>query len=406
MINIHRCVHLFMTLMLLTLFCSQAEAHDDTWLPAHGMYSSIFGGLHLLSNNAVEVNVSDGKKSLQLPDESLDFDPGYNIGGALGYQFPEFKYGDIRLEGEFSHASNPAETITVVGKNFNAISNSETKGYFAMANIYYDLNLNAWHYFDTRFIPYFGLGLGWGHVRHRYGFKGDFFFNPRTGATDDVVYQGIIGLGYGFNPQFTAGVEYRYFASSSNSSFSMGQDGYTGSFDTDRYESHSINLVMRYQFAPPADTATYLVPETHHSTGGLTPKISAQGPTNTAVLHVAHATSQPPQPSYVNNFAVPETEAVAHTSDIDDLYPENLSKHYTIQLIGAYDRQTAEQFVTDNRLGNTIVYQTRHSGNAWFEVLYGNFTNIQDAKHAARDLPVAMKALDPWVRTLPTHRTG
>ncbi|MBA1149106.1 SPOR domain-containing protein [Ectothiorhodospiraceae bacterium WFHF3C12] len=74
--------------------------------------------------------------------------------------------------------------------------------------------------------------------------------------------------------------------------------------------------------------------------------------------------------------------------------------HYTIQLIGAYDRESLEGFVADLDLqGETRILTTRREGRDWHVVVYGDYASRASAKAGLQRLPEAARAHGPWIRT-------
>ena len=76
-------------------------------------------------------------------------------------------------------------------------------------------------------------------------------------------------------------------------------------------------------------------------------------------------------------------------------------KHYTVQLVGAYQRAAVERVVKRNDLqGNMVIHKGEFGERDWYVLLYGDFSSVREAKLAIQDLPEDIRADGPWVRNL------
>ncbi len=135
---------------------------------------------------------------------------GFVGGVSLGYKLKN----NFRVEGEIAYRQN---CNTKFGYNL------KTKTYSYIANIYSDINLSS------KWNPYFGVGIGYGHsitnVR-RSGFS--YFDRSVKYSTNNVAYQGIVGINGEILEDTFAGLEYRCF------------------FLRDKLEGHSILISLKY----------------------------------------------------------------------------------------------------------------------------------------------------------------
>ncbi len=146
--------------------------------------------------------------------DSVDFESGYNLGAALGYDF-----GPGRMEVEIAYRDNEANrissqgTTTEVDGNFSALS--------FMVNGYYD--------FRNRSIvtPFVTAGLGYANVHFEE-------FDDHTG----FAYQVGAGVGIALNKQVSLDLGYKYFATADTKFDEVEAD----------YISHSLTAGLRFSF--------------------------------------------------------------------------------------------------------------------------------------------------------------
>ncbi len=147
-----------------------------------------------------------------LPDSEFEFfgaevaqsshDPGFNIGGAVGYDF-----GNIRAEFEVTFRTAQWDEFaagpTVPGCPCTGPDDDHFSATSFMVNGFYDFNIE-----NSRVVPYLGTGLGGANVR---------LDGNDTGLTvvdTDFVfaYQFMGGVGFEVTPSTTLTLGYRYFA--------------------------------------------------------------------------------------------------------------------------------------------------------------------------------------------------
>ncbi len=176
---------------------AQADEHEGPLLPCciKGTYIAGNVGVTLLSDSDVRffgVEVGQGSN-----------DPGFNIGGALGYDF-----GLVRAEIEITHhraqwdefaiGATPAlPACPCVGTDDDHISATSF-----MVNGFYDYNFD-----ESLFSAFLGAGIGGARVSLDSNDSG-------AGIVDsDVVfaYQFMAGVGYQITNSTTLTLGYRYF---------------------------------------------------------------------------------------------------------------------------------------------------------------------------------------------------
>lgn len=73
--------------------------------------------------------------------------------------------------------------------------------------------------------------------------------------------------------------------------------------------------------------------------------------------------------------------------------------HYTLQLLGGYDRRGVLRFMQQHQLlGKAAYYPTRRNGRDWYVVVYGSYPDRQTARAALNELPAGIRKTRPFVR--------
>jgi OmpA-OmpF porin, OOP family len=196
-----------------------------TAAPAHaeGFYIGLNGGWNWAQNQKVDVG------TLGITGATGTYkakqDDGYAINGAVGYGWGN----GFRTELEIGYKENQYKTARGIGP-----MNGRAQIWSAMANVYYDIPVG----FALR--PYIGGGIGVANWDAKGGISASpFRFNDDT---TDVAWQGIAGVGYDINPNWTLSVEYRYFETP------IGGGGGPKGIRND-YSSQMALIGLRYNFA-------------------------------------------------------------------------------------------------------------------------------------------------------------
>lgn len=204
-----------------------------------GMYVSGNLGLSLASDSEIFTTAPG-----YFAETELSFDPGFNVGGAFGYN-----YGNIRAEFEIAYHRWEMDKETLLFDNlgsppFTTKWDGDSWVLSFMVNGYYDFHLE-----NSPLIPYLGGGIGFANVDVH-------FVADETSGTpaptdnpgdDDIVfaYQLMAGIGYNINPSTTLTVGYRYFATMDpefNPNWLMG-----GTYEA-TIASHEFNVGARFMF--------------------------------------------------------------------------------------------------------------------------------------------------------------
>jgi len=79
-------------------------------------------------------------------------------------------------------------------------------------------------------------------------------------------------------------------------------------------------------------------------------------------------------------------------------YLQYQPREYTLQLMSGRNRGAIETYIKQHHLGQLAqLVQTRYHHKNWYELSYGHYANLSDAKKALRQLPADIKSRHPWV---------
>lgn len=175
-------------------------------------YASVTAGVTALS----EIDDKDEGETIE-----FEFDAGYNVGAALGYDF-----GPGRVEAEIAYRSNEFDSVSYLGTDFSADGTISALSF--MVNGYLDYRN------ESSVTPFVTAGLGFARVdADDVSVEG-----ISAGSADETVfaYQLGAGLGIALNKEITLDLSYKYFAT----------DEFEGS--EAEYDSHNINVGLRFSF--------------------------------------------------------------------------------------------------------------------------------------------------------------
>jgi opacity protein-like surface antigen len=134
---------------------------------------------------SVGVSLTD---DLDIPGINISFSPGYNLGGALGYDM-----GRFRVEGEIRYSSVEVDEVNGTPSPIDADLSALT----FMANGYYDFEMDS-------ITPYIGVGVGVVDSEIDAGGFG-------SASETDLAYQFMLGLGFDVGSTTVLTGEYRFF---------------------------------------------------------------------------------------------------------------------------------------------------------------------------------------------------
>lgn len=177
-----------------------SEAESQESLPLRYPYVAIQAGVGFPGDlNGKYPNPLQDFVSVNLPKVKvgLDLSTGFNGEVAVGYKFPDVR---TDLSVGFSSFSSATETKTVTNVNGEKLSNSQSgRGTVElltiMANAYYDFKIKKQDGTPSRWSPYVGAGIGWGHLSTPgCATPGCQSFSAGTAST--FAYQAKLGVSY------------------------------------------------------------------------------------------------------------------------------------------------------------------------------------------------------------------
>jgi len=183
-----------------------------------GMYFSVFGGGTYLEDSTLEVVGSDVME--------LEFDTGWNVGGAIGHD-----YGNFRAELELAYRENELDTVTIFPNPFIGppgvyVWDGTVSTLTYMVNVFYDFENNS------SLTPYIGAGIGGATINYE--------DNILDIDEDDTVfaYKGVAGVALNLAPNLDLLVDYSYLATT---------DPDFDGVDAE-YATHSVSGGIRFRF--------------------------------------------------------------------------------------------------------------------------------------------------------------
>lgn len=207
-------------------FAGTAQAQSGS-----GIYTGLMGGYNILQ---------DGDTSGGTINGSANYDGGFGVLGAVGYDYGRFNWGNLRTEIELGYRRNGADSVSGSASGVGTGSASgDASAISLMLNGLWDMPVN----FPVR--PYIGAGIGGARVD---------FDNIKTSTGTflkdsdyQFAYQGIAGLGWEITNNWRANLDYRYFAT-----LDPGVKHGSGTGVDTEYQNHTIMLGFAYKFSPPA----------------------------------------------------------------------------------------------------------------------------------------------------------
>ncbi|GAK33295.1 P44/Msp2 family outer membrane protein [Iodidimonas nitroreducens] len=230
----------FATTALFSGLSSSAQAQQRE--NPSGFYVSAYGGLSIQQDqSSVRLDQADFKAA------RMTFDPGFVMGGSIGYRLAGTPWGQFRLELDLSYRENSIDDGIITdepGLNFSG-DNSSLAG---MAVVLYDFTN-----ISRRFIPYIGAGAGLA------GVESDVYFTPEAspnfqrtqfgGPTDtEFAWQAIIGVTMPLNKMFDLFVDGRYYSTGRPDWLRVEDNGAILSRFRSEFDAWHLNAGVRFKF--------------------------------------------------------------------------------------------------------------------------------------------------------------
>ncbi|GEQ97655.1 outer surface protein [Iodidimonas gelatinilytica] len=206
---------------------------------AGDIYLTAFGGLSLQRDQS-----SLRTDNSTFEAARMDFDPGFVVGGAVGYRFDTFGFGNVRVEAELSYRENSIDNGFITSQP-GALFTGDNSSMAGMAVVYYDFTD-----ISRRFVPYVGLGAGLA------GVESDVYFTNGTGGrtefggpTDtEFAWQAIVGMAIPITERFDFTVDGRFYSTGRPDWLTVTENGNaTGRFRSE-FDAWHLNAGVRFKF--------------------------------------------------------------------------------------------------------------------------------------------------------------
>jgi len=173
-----------------------------------------------------DIDISGGGRSAE-----AEFDPGYAVGGAIGwYAFQSIP--NLRTEIDLSYRQADVDKIGPLD------GAGEISVFSAMVNVIYDVEL------DLPVTPYVGVGVGLG-LADVDGDNGAFL----NGNDDsrELAWNVLLGAAFQLNDSVSLTAGYKYLGIT-DPEFDATAGGGSGTLDAEDVQSHEFLLGLRYGF--------------------------------------------------------------------------------------------------------------------------------------------------------------
>jgi len=173
---------------------------------------------------------------------TLNHSIGGDFGAQLGYRLCNF-----RFEGELLLNTAPISNLRIggvtIGNHVTPINPFRINGNSFLAgglfNAFYDFYDEE---NDPTWVPYLGLGIGYGHVNNRTTFSVPYLFDAGlefkvTHTQSAPIGQGIIGISYYYSDYLSFGLDYRYVTTNTIKELNS------------RISTNTLNFNFNYWFA-------------------------------------------------------------------------------------------------------------------------------------------------------------
>lgn len=185
-----------------------------------GFYLDLHGGVNWLTDSDFDTAGTSNE---------LDFDTGWAVGTAVGYQ-----YGNgFRSEIELTYRTNDVDGLNGVG------TNGDVKAWNLFLNGYWDFRNSS------RWTPYVGAGLGWAWVD--FDSVGPVGLSQVDDNDGNFAVQGIAGITFQATSNVDLFADYRYLTAFDQDLTNNGG----ASVDAD-YDSHTVMAGLRIHFGKPS----------------------------------------------------------------------------------------------------------------------------------------------------------
>lgn len=171
--------------------------------------------------------------------------------------------------------------------------------------------------------------------------------------------------------------------SASNSSSRGVEDGAAAGGPVKQYKPTNVEEANHKQ--PDRPLNAYLPQYRKHQTAGTSSEGASTVPSSSTNQNAPQGATSPAKPTTSSRL-----ESGILTA----------SGKYTLQLMASIDLAAIKSFVQQHRLDKHAQYfHANFHGGTWYVLLYGNYQSAIEARAALHELPPAVRALHPWVKS-------
>ena len=218
-----------LTIALLSVPAVATFSQSPMMMDSSGIYVSVGGGLAIVPGTTETPHSKDFPKNPMDPnDANWDFDLGFGVDGAVGYDF-----GSFRADAEFTYLSS--KFVFDVDKDDRRGENEEADDTLtvlaATANAWYDLDTG------TAWTPYIGIGVGATNLTVQLADGSDEDDEYFNGTGWGFAYQAGVGVAFEVLDGFSLVAGYQFFGTLETDVTAPGES-------TDDDDDHSVSPTL------------------------------------------------------------------------------------------------------------------------------------------------------------------
>ncbi len=192
--------------------------------------NSAFAGNVYVSGSGGLTILQDARSTDIFNDDIVDFDNGWNAGGAIGYDF-----GVFRTEFEVAYRINNLDTVKV--ENIDLPFSGSFSSTSFLVNGLFDIENKS------SFTPYFGVGIGLAKINYNNTKNEITNIISVNDSTTEFAYKLTAGSAYKISENIDMTFDYAFLGTTE-----PGFDTVDGFKFKSEYDSHNINAGIRYTF--------------------------------------------------------------------------------------------------------------------------------------------------------------
>lgn len=208
-----------------------------------GFYVGINGGVNFLARDDRDMFWTFNNINTNIGRNAYDTF-GWNVAAAIGYRFNAFR---VEVEGAYLQHDAENNNRNLVINNLGTWNSNTLDVVTVLLNGYYDFDMG------NGFVPYVGLGLGWGQASTNFRVFNNFVVanNFRVNLDNDgFAFQGVLGVDYKVSDNVRVGLSYHAVGiatdNNNNRFINVGNNAFN--INRDFGFENKINLGLTYMF--------------------------------------------------------------------------------------------------------------------------------------------------------------